>query len=169
MSHQTGIDTKHSLVPNGSKQGLVSPINFRGLLPFSGLFSSSAGSVRPCTNTARLHRDLSWSKPCKPEGAQKPGRHRLRRGNEQPLWTELIKRFNLLSWGLIILWWPPWTVHQESWVLFLVCFSNEKEIVFRQAIEAHAPRDVRYAVIRLKLNSKSSNTEPLALAEHHYD
>lgn len=141
---------------------------FKGLLPFSGLVSSSSGPVRPRANTARLQRRLAWGKPCGPEGAQKPGRHRPRRGNEQPLRSELIKRFNLLNWGLIISWWPPWTVHQESWVLFLVCFSNEKEIVFRRAIEARAPRDVRYAVIRLKLNNKSSNTETLVLSEHHY-
>lgn len=37
------------------------------------------------------------------------------------------------------------------------------------AIEVHAPSDVGYTAIRLKLNNKSSNTEPLALAEHNYD
>lgn len=143
--------------------------HFRALLPFPRLVSSGSGSAWPRANTARLRRDIAWSKPCRPRGAQKPGHRHAQRGNEQPLWSELIKYFNLLSWGLIVLWWLPWTGYQESRVLFLVCFSNEKEIVFRRVIEAHAPRDVRYAAIRLKLNNKSSNTEPLARAEHHYD
>lgn len=135
-------------------------------LSFSGLVFSGVVSLWPHASTARLLRDTAGSKACRPRGAQKPGHHRVWRGNEQPLRSELIKHFNLLS--LIVLWWLPWTGYQESWVLFLMRFSNEKEIVFRRGIEAHAPRDVRYAAIRLKLNNKSSNTEPLALAEHHY-
>lgn len=115
--------------------------------------------------TARLCRDLAWSQLCRSQGSQKPG-HCLQRGNEQHLWSELIELFNILSWGLIVLWWLPWTGYWKSWILFLVCFGNEKEIVFRWAV---FPRDIRYTAIRLKLNNKSSNAEPLALAEHHYD
>lgn len=138
---KAGIDTQDSPIPNSSNQGLLSPINgsmgqFQPLLPSSGLVSSSSGSVWPRANTAGLHRAIAWNTPCRARRAQKPGQHRMRRGNEQPLWSELIKHFNLLSWGLTVLWWLSRAGYQKSWGLFLVYFSNEKETVLRQATEA---------------------------------